>query len=495
MAERALPPGAIRRRALFGLVDADGWTWAFLKAIFWFFLIIFLLGYLPDRAYYFTVFPTLDVGANVISPVNFCDASNKNLPCPAPAGAVVPWERNPRELTLPAPRTRTGTAQSGTSMYLVGGATRDGPTQSVLTTQVTATGNFGPWTEGPALPQPRADAAVVTFSGVPYVIGGVDRAGRPTDTVFVGVVTEGQLQGWEERRELRLPRPVSAASAVSASNGIWVLGGRTGERELSRAVYRATMQTGQAASALGQWEEVAQLPLPEPRADAGAVIVSDFIYVLGGESPQGITNGIFRLQLGGEGDPVTDEGAGAPRGWAISQGGQSMPEARRSAAIFSANGAIYVVGGRDGQGRATNTTYWAVPATTTGQIPEWKRLDQIDLREPRADAAPGVVGSFVFLIGGESDQGPFDSSLRANLAPKPPFFRLGLFGATIPALSIKGEIGQQLGYINAAGVGMTNFVLLVLIAWAFSHPVQTRRFLSRVTRGRIRGPREDEYFS
>ena len=42
---------------------------------------------------------------------------------------------------------------------------------------------------------------------------------------------------------------------------------------------------------------------------------------------------------------------------------------------------------------------------------------------------------------------------------------------------------------------MTNFVLLVLIAWAFSHPVQTRRFLSRVTRGRIRGPREDEYFS
>ncbi len=494
MAERALPPGAIRRRALFGLVDAEGWAWAFLKAVFWFFLIIFLLGYLPDRAYYFTVFPTLDVGANVISPINFCDGSNKNLPCPAPAGAVVPWERNPRELTLPAPRTRSGTAQSGTNMYLVGGATPQGSTQSVLATQVTASGNFGPWQEGPALPQPRADGAIVTFSGVPYVIGGLDRAGRATDTVFVGVVKEGQLQGWEERRELRLPRPVSAASAVTSANGIWLLGGRSGDKRLSATVYRATMQTGQAAGALGQWEEVAQLPLPEPRADAGSVMVGDYIYLLGGESPQGITNGIFRLQLGGEGDPATDEGAGAPRGWAISQGGQSMPDARSSASTFTANGAIYVVGGRDAQRKATNTTYWAVPVTTTGQIPEWKKLDQIHLRDPRADAAPGVVGSFVFLVGGESDQAPLDSSLRANLAPKPPFFRLGLFGATLPALSIKGEIGQQLGYINAAGVGMTNFVLLVLVAWAFSHPVQTRRFLSRVTKGRVRAPREDDDF-
>ena len=33
---------------------------------------------------------------------------------------------------------------------------------------------------------------------------------------------------------------------------------------------------------------------------------------------------------------------------------------------------------------------------------------------------------------------------------------LGLFGITVPALSIQGEIGQQLGYIAAAGVGLTS---------------------------------------
>jgi hypothetical protein len=41
---RALPPGAARRRAVFGLLDADGWAWAFWKALFWFLFIIFMLG-------------------------------------------------------------------------------------------------------------------------------------------------------------------------------------------------------------------------------------------------------------------------------------------------------------------------------------------------------------------------------------------------------------------------------------------------------------------
>ena len=38
---------------------------------------------------------------------------------------------------------------------------------------------------------------------------------------------------------------------------------------------------------------------------------------------------------------------------------------------------------------------------------------------------------------------------RANLAPQEPFFQLGLVGATVPALKIDGEIGQQLGYLAA----------------------------------------------
>ena len=39
----------------------------------------------------------------------------------------------------------------------------------------------------------------------------------------------------------------------------------------------------------------------------------------------------------------------------------------------------------------------------------------------------------------------------------------------MPGLKIDGEIGQQLGYLNAANAGALNFVVLVIIGWAFAH--------------------------
>src|SRR5687767_2650690 len=103
MATQALEPGpVIRRRALFGLVDADGWGWASLKAFVWLIVIILLLGYIPDRAYYLVVNRTIDIGLLAFSPINFCPPENKTLPCPAPVGAVLPWEPLRQELSLPA---------------------------------------------------------------------------------------------------------------------------------------------------------------------------------------------------------------------------------------------------------------------------------------------------------------------------------------------------------------------------------------------------------
>ena len=83
------------------------------------------------------------------------------------------------------------------------------------------------------------------------------------------------------------------------------------------------------------------------------------------------------------------------------------------------------------------------------------------------------------LVGGTTDTGPLASSVRANTAPQSPFFQLGLVGATVPGLKIEGEIGQQLGYASAAGVGTVNFIILLLIGWAYAHREQTRQMLRR----------------
>ena len=70
-------------------------------------------------------------------------------------------------------------------------------------------------------------------------------------------------------------------------------------------------------------------------------------------------------------------------------------------------------------------------------------------------------------------------SARANVAPQGPFFQLGLVGATVPGLKIEGEIGQQLGYLNANGVGMANFALFLIIGWAFAHRDQIKEWRER----------------
>ena len=62
----------------------------------------------------------------------------------------------------------------------------------------------------------------------------------------------------------------------------------------------------------------------------------------------------------------------------------------------------------------------------------------------------------------------------------PPFFQLGLIGATIHALKIEGEVGQQLGYLAAAGAGTVNFIILILIGWAYAHPERVRAMWNRV---------------
>ena len=80
-----------------------------------------------------------------------------------------------------------------------------------------------------------------------------------------------------------------------------------------------------------------------------------------------------------------------------------------------------------------------------------------------------VSGANAFLFGGATAAGPIAVPARTNLAPQPPFFQVGILGATIPGLKLDGEVGQQIGYMNAALVGTVDFVLLILVGWAFAH--------------------------
>ena len=106
-------------------------------------------------------------------------------------------------------------------------------------------------------------------------------------------------------------------------------------------------------------------------------------------------------------------------------------------------------------------------------------LDPTDLPAGVADGAPVITGATVVVIGGKGDGAPLATAYRASLAPQLPFFRLGLVGVTVPGLQIGGEIGQQLGYLAAAGVGTGNFVILIVIGYMLNHRPQIRAWMER----------------
>ena len=491
MAQQALGAGSTaKRRAMFGLLDREGWAWASIKALIWFVLIIFLMGYLPDRAYYFTVFSTIDLGirSDALTPVNFCPAENQNLPCPAPAGAILPWQLSPTELLLPAGRRDGIAVQVGTHLLYIGGSDGTAAVSSVYVADLYSTGNFSAWRAGPDLPAARTRPSAGFFGGSVYVFGGADSAGKPSTTAWLLTpdATTGALTSWQvadggtnadgktKRPNLALPEARSGAAFVPAGDGIVLVGGRNDSGPVA-TVWKATIDA--TSGALQAWE--AQTPMVQPRADAAAVLLGSSIFVYGGVDANGPTTAIQRGDLTADKKQVTHVTQwGTP-----TNNGANLPAPRTDAAAFTANGALYLAGGTDGKS-PSNEVWWTTP-DASGAISGWKHLTQSDLPAPISGGSGISSGAVAYIVGGASTSGITNASARANLAPKPPFFQLGgPFGATVPALKIDGEVGQQVGYLAAAGLATGNFVLLLVIGWAYAHQAQTKALIGRIRKGR-----------
>ena len=478
MAQQALGAGGAtvtRKRVLFGLLDANGWAWAGVKALFWFTLIIALMGYLPDRALYFTIFPTIDVGLNAVSVVNLCPTENgEGVPCPVPPAAVLPWEVAPAELSLPQPRESGATVQSGTTLLYIGGSTNGtDAVASVYGSPIRSTvGNLSPWTEMAPLPEPRRAASAVVVAGTVYVIGGFDAAGAPTATVFAATPdpATGAIAEWTPADALALPQPRGAASVAVAGDGIILVGG-TGPSGPTASAWKSALD---AQGAPGAWEPMADMP--ERRTGAFASLQGSHLFVYGGSSETGPTPIVLRGEVSAETDT-----AGLILSWGVSREGGTLPLPREGASGWSTAGTLYFAAGTgpDAQGQV----WWATP-NANGDITEWKNMPAGDLPAELQlkNSAAAVSGSFVFLVGGDTAQGVTSGLARASLAPRPPYFQLGILGATVPGLGIEGEVGQQLAYLVSAGVATANFVLLILVGLAFAYRDRTRRLVMRVLR-------------
>jgi hypothetical protein len=200
------------------------------------------------------------------------------------------------------------------------------------------------------LPTVRSDLSGVTVGSVAYLVGGYDGT---TDSPSVLATGDGQ----HFRTAARLPVPVRYAAVAALGTQIWVFGGETANGPTS-AVQRIDPGTGQASVA-GH--------LPQPVEGASAVALDGQVYVAGGQVAAG---------SGAAGAPaplttsrsvlILDPGTGR-----LSPAGQlPVPVAYAGAAVVAGpgvrgpgvrgtavGGTAYLVGGNDG--------HRDVPAVTT----------------------------------------------------------------------------------------------------------------------------------
>jgi hypothetical protein len=371
--------------------------------------------------------------------------------------------------------------QAGTNLFYVGGT--DGTTVSDQVYQAPLfSGTFGPWQSSIKLPAPRTDAATVFLNSSIYVIGGNGSDGKPTSTVYVSTqnATTSAFGPFTEDTALALPAARASATVVIASDGLFVLGGTDGTGPTA-TIWKATTD---AKGALGAWS--AQTSMPQPRSEANGAIIGSSLFVYGGRDAAGPTATVLRANIGSAAvaspAPSGATGAVQVQVWATGLGVSNLPQARTKAAGFVSNGVMYLVGGSDGTA-ARPETYWTTP-DAAGNINGWLHLTETDLPTGLSGSSAVASGSDAFVVGGTTASGPSASSYRADLAPQPPFFALGFLGATIPAMKISGDIGQQLGYLAAAGAGTVNFILLILIGWAFAHKEKTKALFARLRRRR-----------
>ncbi|MDQ2964831.1 MAG: hypothetical protein M3R57_03175, partial [Chloroflexota bacterium] len=319
-----------------------------------------------------------------------------------------------------------------------------------------------------------------------YVAGGLDAGGKPTKTMFVlsPKLLTGELGTWQTATEVAQPIDLAearaGASLVALGDGLLLVGGTGPDGAPTTTTWKSKLDK---QAKLGAWTP--QAPLSEAVADALAVQNGDYIWVYGGRNATGPTATVQR------GDVSTTAGntLGDVTGFATNPQA-NLPAPRANAAGWAANGAIYLVGGADASG-TQKELYWATPhAGAPGKgdtIDEWRHLAQTDLPQSgREGGATIVLGPNAIIVGGSAGGSVLANALRTNLAPQEPFFQLGLVGATVPALKIEGQIGQQLGYLSAAGAGTLNFIILIVIGWAFAHPERSRDLFERFRNRRRR---------
>ncbi len=263
-------------------------------------------------------------------------------------------------------------------LYVAGGS--DSSSNAIADVQraaINADGSLGAWQEIDPLPAATIAASVIVTHGEVILTGGYG-----TERTWISTIQpDGSMGSWVAGPFLT--GPWFHATGVAFQDFAYVIGGFNNGTETDQ-IARATVA---ADGTLGPWQAVATLPYG--LSHHASVTVGSKVYVLGGESQNGVPRAdVLSAVLGNDGS------IGA---WNTEP---PLPYAVETHATFVHDGSIYIAGGIDGDMNSRATIVRA-PLGSDGAIGGWFVDTASALPHARSHVHQMPIrGAFIYSVAG-----------------------------------------------------------------------------------------------
>lgn len=259
------------------------------------------------------------------------------------------------------------------------------------------------WQKGPALETGRDHHVtfVTSHNGRArlWVAGGNDYRRVFGDVWSAQIERDGAVGKWERADSLPMPR---AGHAVATDQRVVIIaGGQDSTLKKTTELWFARVGNG---GRLGEW--TAGTSLPGPRFHHAMLLHNGWLYLVGGLEARESVASVYRARVGRDGNVGSWEKL------------PDLPRPRSHHAMLVHAGALYVVGGLDGNPAGTNTPLDDVlraEINRDGTLGEWREVSR--LPHAYATHASAAFGDALWLFGGVEDNARFvNVVLKAAIA-------------------------------------------------------------------------------
>lgn len=300
---------------------------------------------------------------------------------------------------LTTARQNHASAMVGSYLYLLGGMGNSAPLSSVERARLNADGSLGAFetAHGVQLVTARQAHTTAVIGRYLYIIGGLSNNNALNSIERSLIAPDGSLGPFETAADIALTIARHSHTSAVIGTHLYILGG-LGTSSLN-SVERAVINVD---GSLGTFETVANVTLATARHGHTAIVIRNYIYILGGTRSNGDLQDVERATIDGDGAL----GRFSP----ISSAALMTERSGHTSEVIG--NYLYIVGGV--RANSSLNSVERAPLATDGSLGSFTVVSEIALTTARHHHTTAKVGNYLHVLGG-TGSGLLNSIERAPI--------------------------------------------------------------------------------